>query len=254
MAVPAPAVVLVPGLGLDDDAWDGIRLHLPVTSQVVRLPALGLKYPRGLAVRVEDQAQRLLRHPGVAGAGPVVLVGHSASCSVVVEAALRSTDVVGLVLLGPVDPRATGWPRMAQQWLRSARHERPREVPRLLPQYLRTGLRSVFAGMDAMRAYRTDEAATRLRLPVVVVRGERDRISQAPWCEELAAAPGRRLDTVDRAGHMVNITHPWVVAAAVMDVVAVVAGTVHGLDPGTGPATGRRDGPPDGTRGATRSG
>lgn len=232
MAVPAPAVVLVPGLGLDDDAWDGLRLHLPLTSQVVRLPSLGLTAPRGLDVWVEDQAQRLLDHPDVAAAGPVVLVGHSASCAVVVEAALRSSDVVGLVLLGPVDPRATGWPRMAQQWLRTARHERPREVPRLLPQYLRTGLRSIIGGMDTMRVYRTDQAAVGLRVPVVVVRGERDRISQAPWCEELTAAPGRRLDTVDRAGHMVNITHPWAVAAAVMDVVAVVAGTTGGLGPG----------------------
>lgn len=210
---PGPLVVLVPGLGLDHRAWQAVRRGLPSPGVVLPLPALGLGAPRGTDLTVQAQAGRVVRL--LPSGRPVVLVGHSASCAVVVEVA-RRTAVAGLVLIGPVtDPRAATWPRMVAQWLRTARHERPQEVPVLLPQYARTGVWSMLRGMDATRRYRTDHALAGLDVPVEIVRGEHDRIATPEWCTTLVAGDGDRVTTVAGAGHMVPVTHPAAVPAAV---------------------------------------
>ena len=232
---PAPAdpvVVLVPGLGLDGRAWRRVGALLPGRHRVVGLPSLGRRAARGVDLRVEPQADRLLAELPVDGTGGVVLVGHSASCPVVVEAAVRADHVVGLVLVGPVtDPRARTWPAMVAQWLRTASHERLRELPVLVPQYGRTGPIAMVRGMTAVRRYRTDHTLARLRLPVVVVRGSRDRIAPQDWSGHLAVLAGGRLDTVEGAAHMVPLTHPDAVATVVRDV-----GTARGAA-GRGPST-----------------
>jgi len=151
----------------------------------------------------------------------VVLVGHSASCPAVVEAAMRSQTVVGLVLIGPVtDPRAVTWPRMLGQWIRTAAYERPWEAPVLVPQYLHTGVATMVRSMDAMRWYRTDQSLARLRIPVVVVRGAQDRIASEEWSARLSAVALGRLHTVGGAAHMVPLTHPDAVVAAVREVIS----------------------------------
>lgn len=217
-----PLVVLVPGLGLDDRAWARVRRRLPGRHRVVLLPSLGRRAAGGTDLRVERQAERLLDElhadTSVSAVG-VVLVGHSASCPVVVEAAARSDLVVGLVLVGPVtDPRARTWPRMLGQWLRTASHERLREVPVLVPQYRRTGPFAMVRGMGSVRGYRTDETLARLELPVVVVRGTGDRIARHDWSNRLARLVGGRLDTVPGAAHMVPLTHPGALVTAVLAV------------------------------------
>ena len=223
-ARPDPTVVLVPGLGLDARAWARVRARLPGRASVVTLPSLGRRSARGTDLRVEAQAERLLEALVATGADQAVLVGHSASCAVVVEAARRSTLVVGLVLIGPVtDPRARTWPRMLGQWLRTATHERVREACVLVPQYRQTGARSMQRGMDAVRWYRTDLEIARLDLPVVVMRGTQDRIAAQDWCQRLADLSRGRLITVDRAAHMVPLTDPDAVATAVHDVRSAIA-------------------------------
>ncbi len=133
-----------------------------------------------------------------------------------VEAAALSSRVVGLVLIGPVtDPEADTWPRMLSQWLRAARFERAREVPVLTPQYRRTGVAGMLRGMDAIRSYRTDVGLADLSLPVEIIRGHHDRIASLPWCSSLRDVSGGRLADVEGAGHMVPLTHPTVIAAAV---------------------------------------
>ena len=86
-----------------------MRQRLAGRVHTVLLPSLGRRSARGTDLRVERQAERLLSELAVQGADSVVLVGHSASCPVVVvEATVRSQIVAGLVLIGPVtDPKAS---------------------------------------------------------------------------------------------------------------------------------------------------
>jgi pimeloyl-ACP methyl ester carboxylesterase len=211
---PGRAVVFVPGLGLDGRSWRHVREELRGPSAVVLLPSMGRRAPRGTHLSVERQAQRLLE--ALPEGEAVILVGHSASCPVVVEAASRTPDVVGLVLVGPVtDPGARTWPRMLAQWARTAGHERLGEAPALAPQYRHTGILGMLRGMDAIRRFRTDVALSRLALPVEIVRGDTDRIASQDWSSVLRRVSDGRLTTVPGAAHMVPLTHPHAVVAAV---------------------------------------
>lgn len=133
----------------------------------------------------------------------------------VVDAATRTSAVVGLVLVGPVtDPDAVSWPGMLVRWLRTARHERLWELPVLAPQYRSTGVRSMVRGMNHVRRYRTDAGLSTLSLPTIVVRGQHDRIAPGPWCDRLAVTTRSAVTSVPGAAHMVPLTHPHVIAEA----------------------------------------
>jgi pimeloyl-ACP methyl ester carboxylesterase len=211
---PGALVVLVPGLGLDARAWTLVRLLLTTPSLVIPLPTLGSPAGPGTDLTVEQQGRRLLAAlpPG----RRVILVGHSASCPVVVDTARRTSTVAGLVLIGPVtDPAAVSWPRMIARWLRTAIHEPLWELPVLAPQYRATGPRSMVRGLNHTRRYRTDTGLSALSVPTLIIAGRRDRIAPAPWCDQLARTVGTTVLSVPRAAHMVPLTDPQVIAHAV---------------------------------------
>jgi pimeloyl-ACP methyl ester carboxylesterase len=220
-------VVFVPGLGLDARAWRTVRSGLDDESVVVLLPSLGEPAPRGTALGVEHQAQRLLRD--LPSGRELVLVGHSASCPVVVEAAARSADVIGLVLVGPVtDPQARTWPSILRQWVRTALHERLWELPILAPQYRRTGVLTMLRGIDAIRHFPTHVALGPLPIPVEVLRGQFDRIAPSPWCRQLVDLADGDLTSVEGAAHMLPLTHPQAIVSAIGRVVTTARGITTG--------------------------
>ena len=207
-------VVFVPGLGLDARSWASVRARLTMPSLVVTLPSLGRHAAPDADLHVEAQSRRLLA--ALPTQGDVILVGHSAGCPVVVDAAARLSRVVGLVLVAPVtDPRARSWPRMLAQWARTAVHEHPDELPLLAPQYRWTGPMSMLRGMTRTRRYRTAVGLSRQTVPTHVIRGQRDRIASERWCAELADSSLAELVSVPRAAHMVPLTHPNVIVDSI---------------------------------------
>lgn len=216
---PDPLVVFVPGMGLDEEEWGLVRAGLSGPSIVLLLPSMGKPAPRHGDLRAPAQATRLLE--GLPAGSPVVLVAHSASCPVVVDLATRSRDVVGLVLVGPVtDPAAASWPAMLVQWARTAVHEHLSEGATLARQWWRTGPLSMLKGMNEVRYFRTDLALELVRAPVEIVRGDKDRIATQRWSARLAQMSNGRLSTVEKAAHMVPLTHPDAVTAAVQRILA----------------------------------
>ena len=214
-------VVFVPGLGLDAREWAGVWPLLAGPSTVVSVPSMGRPARRRADLSVPALANEL-RDTLAEGDG-VVLVGHSASCQVVAQAAADDDRVAGVVLVGPTtDPAAKGWLRLVARWVRTAPHERTWEVRALAPQYRRTGLRSIAAGMHRVRHHRVDDALASTSVPVVVVRGEHDRIAPQQWCRHLAEVSGGEVRTVAGGAHMLPLTHPDAVAEAVASVRARV--------------------------------
>jgi pimeloyl-ACP methyl ester carboxylesterase len=218
----ASHLLAVPGLGLGVEAWRPTLIRWGAGDGHVHLlegygvPRAGPE-PRTPADLARDLVGALR--------GPTILLGHSSSCQVVAHAArLRPELVDGLVIVGPTtDPRARSWPALAGLWARTAAHEDPRQVPSLVRQYRRTGLRSMLATMDQAR--RDDLVATLsdVRCPVVLVRGAHDRIARRPWLGMLAATgPDRTVVELPVGAHMVPLTHSAVLArevGAVLDVV-----------------------------------
>jgi len=215
-------VVAVPGLGLSAAVPGHTLDRLSRPSRVVELPAFGRPAPRGTRLSPDELARQLLARIEALAVGPAVLFGHSASCQVVAAAAAVAPErAAGLVLVGPTtDPRSRGWPVLAARWLRTAVHERPGQVPRLVHDYSRTGLGAMRRGMDAARHHRIDRALAEVRCPVLVVRGRHDRIAPADWTAALAAtAPRGRAHTLPAGGHMVPITHAAALAAVIEEFV-----------------------------------
>lgn len=199
--------MLVPGLGLDERSSARIRDELPA-AVVVLLPGMGLAAP---VPSVDELAERLLAS---LGEGPVVLAGHSQSCQVVAVAA-RDPRVRAAVLLGPTtDPRLRSASGLARRWLATAAREPLRQVPLVLRQWWATGPRAMLA---LWRSAAPDPVEQRLRqvdVPVLVVRGTRDRLCDADWAAAVAAAaPRGRLVELPGAAHLTPQTHPAEVAA-----------------------------------------
>ena len=198
--------MLVPGLGLD--ARSSTRLRARIAGKVVPLPGMG---QRETVPSVDELAQHLA---GELGEGPVLLVGHSQSCQVVVATAQRDARVVGVVLLGPTtDPRLRSPAGLAVRWLRTAVREPLRTVPLVLAQWARTGPRAMAALWRRAAPDRIDRRLPEVRVPVVVVRGTRDALCPHDWAARLAAtAPDGRLVEIPGAAHLTVQTRPAEVA------------------------------------------
>ncbi|GAA4542361.1 alpha/beta hydrolase [Pseudonocardia xishanensis] len=214
---PDTPLVGVPGLGLSAATLRPV-LHRLGGGTVVTLPGFGEPVPRHLPVDPQTQAGRLLDRVTELGIDTCVLLGHSASCQVVVEAAARAPGVVAaLVLIGPTtDPRARTRSRLAARWLRTSVHERPAQVPLLVRDYARTGPTAMVRTMGAARRHRIETALVGVSCPVLVLRGPRDRISPADWTDTLArVAPHGASTTLESGAHMVPLTEPDALAAAI---------------------------------------
>jgi pimeloyl-ACP methyl ester carboxylesterase len=221
-----PLAVVVPGLGLTADAYRGVvdELGAAVPTAVVALPAFGLRAEPGAALDPEtsadDLARRLADH-GVLAGGPVVLVGHSASCQVVAELARRHPHAVrGLVLVGPTaDPRMSPRRHLVARWLRTAVHEDARRVPGMLRAYATTRLSGFAAALRAARRRDLRATLAASTVPVLLGRGPHDHLSPAVWLDDLARSrPGTEVATAPHGAHNLPLTRPadvarWVAAA-----------------------------------------
>jgi pimeloyl-ACP methyl ester carboxylesterase len=193
-----------------------LRLLQGTESTTVALPGYGMPPEPDTAMEPAALAARLLQHPAIRRAPRAILLGHSASCQIVAEAAIRDpAGVAGLILVGPTtDPRAVSWPALAARWLRTAVWERPGQIPVLARDYRHTGLLPMGRAMNAARRQRIDHALRMVSCPVLIVRGRHDRIAPADWTSALARlAPRGRAVTLAEGAHMVPITHPAALAA-----------------------------------------
>jgi pimeloyl-ACP methyl ester carboxylesterase len=152
------------------------------------------------------------------GEGPLVLAGHSQGCQVVAAAA-GDPRVRGLVLLGPsTDPRLWSRAALAWRWLRTALGEPWWQLPLILAQWAHTGPRRMVALWRASAPDRIDRRLATVHVPVVVVRGSRDRLCDADWAAGLAAAaPDGRLVELAGAAHMTPQTRPAEVARVLIE-------------------------------------
>jgi pimeloyl-ACP methyl ester carboxylesterase len=231
------SAVLVPGLGLGPESWGptvtALRRAGTLDGGLVRtvlLPGYGepdrRRSPLAPDVLARTVVDRLDPHTAV------LLVGLSAGCQLAAHVALQAPGrVAALVLVGPTtDPRALTWPRLVRRWVATARSEPVSQLPALVRQYRRTGLGAMVRAMDAARRDRLEDVLARASCPVLLVRGAHDRIAPEDWISALArpeaagASAWRRSVSLDAGAHMVPFTHGDLVAAAIHEFLADLAG------------------------------
>lgn len=230
----------IPGLGLSVRGWEPTLARLeqrpdlrpderPDPQQAaiaVALPAYGVPAAWGSALDPRSSAEQLIARLDELRIGRAVLLGHSASCQVIAEVARTAPDrVAALVLVGPTgDPAARPWTALVRRWTRTVWWEPLWQVPYLLRDYTHSGMISFTRAMDAARRHRLDDTVASIRCPILLVRGAHDHICPPAWLDRLAGRSGHAMiATVPGAAHMVPLTHPRELAAALRPFLAAAS-------------------------------
>ena len=209
-------------------AWNVVLLHGLVASSTYMVPtAMGLaphfrvyapdlpgfgrsqkpRRPLDVAGLADSLASWMdsadLAHPAI--------VANSSGCQFAVDFASRYPERCGpLVLLGPtLDTRQRGTPTQVLRWLADGVREPP-SLNVIMAQDYRT-----FGFLRALRAVRSarrdvpEQKLPHIRTPVLVARGQKDRIVPRAQAEALVRTlPQGRLEEVPGAGHTLNFNSP----------------------------------------------
>ncbi|MDP2310811.1 MAG: alpha/beta fold hydrolase [Pseudomonadota bacterium] len=215
-----PVLVFVHGIGVSSRYFVPLMQELAGSFRCVApdLPGYGHSPGPKLALDVPGLADALAAFLDVLGIPPanVTLVANSLGCQVIAALAERDPErTAPLVLIAPtLDPatRDHFW----RSVLRASIREPLSLLPILLVDYLRFGLRRFIA---TSRHALADDIALRLpkiRVPVLVIEGGRDRIVTVPWATHLARLlPRGQFALVADAAHAVHYSRPAVVAGLI---------------------------------------
>jgi pimeloyl-ACP methyl ester carboxylesterase len=220
--LPAPAVVLVHGIGVSHRYLR--RLHGVLAESVdtysVDLPGFGSTPRPKHTMPVADQASYILGAMEQLGVLDFVIVGHSMGAQFAIEAARQQpARIPFVVLMGPVVDckRRT----VAQQALAlgqdSLFFESPSSNALVFSDYLRCGPRWYLKNLRVMMGYRMEQRIAGVAAPVLVVRGANDPVASAEWCRRLAErATSGRLAEIAGTGHVVQHNRSAEVAEAIL--------------------------------------
>lgn len=214
------AFVLVHGIGVGLSYFTRLAPLLAEQGpvHVLELPGFGRAPKPAHVLTVEEHAGlvvALLRSIG----RPVVLVGQSMGCQVVLEAALRTPELVErLVMIGAVtDPDERSAPMQALRLAQDVLGEPPATNLAVFSEYLRCGPRRYLATLPSMLHYDTDAGVAAVTVPTLLVRGANDPICRRPWARRLAArlAVGRLVE-IPGAVHNAQHSRPRATASAIL--------------------------------------
>lgn len=218
----APAMMHVHGFGLSG------RYLLPTAERladefhtlVPDLPGFGRsgKMPNGLDI--PDLAHAAARFLDDRGIDKVTLVGNSMGCPVILEFAHHYPERLDRAILVSPAGGAYNSPlrRAVGQLTRDGGREPPRMMRVATPDYLRFGVPSTFKLFSAMTHYPSLQRLLELRLPTLVVIGDRDPLLPHPdRVQEVASATDNHVLVVriEGAAHAINFSHPGELAHAI---------------------------------------
>ncbi|MEV7619236.1 alpha/beta hydrolase [Microbacterium sp. NPDC089321] len=219
-AGPRP-IVLLHGIGMGRSVYLDLTTHLDGRIIGLDLPGFGEapEPPKTPTMeRLADLVAAFLRSRGIDDA---VILGHSMGSQIAAELAVRHPDVVSaLVLAGPtVNSASRSIRAQAGYLLWDLLHERPVVLWRGAREYLRGGPNLV-RKMKATIVHRPENAYPRVRVPVLVVRGQRDPLAPMKWCREiLDMVPDARFAEIPDHGHGTLISDSSGAAATIRDFV-----------------------------------
>ena len=221
-AAVSPTVVLVHGVVSSRYLAPTARVLAPSCRVLAPdLPGFGASpTPPGAVLDIAGYADTLAAALSAAGVAGATVVGHSVGAQVVVELALRHPWAAGrLVLAGPtVDPRARSLRAQYGRWLANVPGEPvafnlllAREIIEIGPQRMLSTFRHALSHPIADRL-------PALAIPVLVVRGEKDRVAPQRWAEEIAASVANaRVAVIADAAHSVVYNAPVELAQIISD-------------------------------------
>lgn len=198
-------VLLVHGFGISSSYFVPAARRLGAIFDVYApdLPGHGKSDTPPRALDVPALASALREWCAAVGIERARVVANSMGCQTAAELALREPDFVErLVLIGPtVDTAARNPLALAWRLAAGGVHERWSMTRLLVRDYLRMGPRA-FAELGFMLADRIEEKLPRMRMPVLLVRGQHDRVAPQRWIDALARiTPNARVVVIADGAH-----------------------------------------------------
>lgn len=208
-----PAVVLVHGLVISGRYMTPTAELLAPDYRVYipDLPGFGESEKPSHALDVSGLADSLAAWMGVVGLGRAALLGNSMGCQIVADLAARHPGLVErAVLQGPtVDPGERTVLRQVVRWIADSPRESPGQLPIMVRDYRRAGVRRAIHTFRHAMADRIEDKLPRVQALTLVVRGSRDPLVPQRWAEEATALlPKGRLAVIPGAAHTLNYSHP----------------------------------------------
>lgn len=225
-------VVLVHGIGVSHRYFARLHRALAPHTEVVSLdlPGFGGLPSPDRDLDVAAMASAIGEALDALRLGPVVLVGHSMGAQWVVELANQRPELVErVVAIGPVaDHRHRSVFAQTRALAVDSLAETPLINLLVFTDYARCGISWYLAQLRHMIAYPLEERVAALRVPLLVVRGDRDPIAGVRWCRELRdrAAAGT-LVHIPHSHHVAQHAAPRAVAGAIL---------AHGREPRPAPS------------------
>ena len=184
-------VVLVHGLAVSH------RYLMPTAARLARrhpvaaldLPGFGLSDEPGRVLDTRELADALGGWLAATGDEPVVLLGNSYGCQVIVDLVARRPAVAAAVVLaGPtVDPAARSATRQVLRWLSDAVREPPAQGLILLRDARDAGARRLARTLRHAVRDGIEDTLPDVPMPALVVRGGIEPIVPARWAQQAAA-------------------------------------------------------------------
>ena len=205
----ASAVVLVHGLSMSSlymlptaqRLAEHFRVYLP------DLPGYGRSQKPRDSLNIVELADILAAWMDALEIGPAVMVGNSLGCNFIAALNDRAPSLIThAVLIGLYpDPTSRTYFRTIKRGFYQLFFEPPDFIAVALMDYIAHGFKRTFQTLDHAFNDPFEERLTRMTMPVLVVRGQHDRITSAVWSEASAQVlPQGRLVTIPGGGHVVN--------------------------------------------------
>lgn len=225
-----PAYILVHGIGVSHRYLRKLHRQLARSAPTysLDLPGFGGTPRPGRQLPVEEYGAFIAEALKASGIHTYILVGHSMGVQFAIEAALSAPSRARrLVLMGPVvDERHRSARRQGVAlFLDALLRESPSSNWAVFTDYLRCGPRWYFTELPVMMEYPTEQRLAGINVPVLVLRGEQDRIAGREWSRRLSCvAPQGFFSEIPRTGHVAQHLRPREVAGAITSFAAATPG------------------------------
>lgn len=216
--------LLVHGIGMGRIVFKDMAPPLATQGRVVApdLAGFGDSPEPGSATDIEQSAANLAAFIESFGVRKAVLVGHSMGTQIVTQLAADRPDLIeGLVLIAPtVNRHERTALRQAARMIQDLTGEGPKVLLIGIYEYFKTNPVWFVNKLRFMLNQRIEDICPRVRIPVLVIRGETDRVCPRGWTQEVTAAfPSARMEEIRGRGHEAIIKSPQPVASMILDYV-----------------------------------
>ena len=208
-----PAIVLVHGLGVSGDYYikyaEELKSYFDV--YIVDLPGYGKTPKPAKPLTIQELADVVTSFINESYISNSIIVGQSMGCQIVSHAAAKAPLLFSKVmLLAPTSnsKERTLFLQGFRLW-QDTFHESLKVNFIVFTNYARMGLRRFLITSRYMVEDHIEETVKKIKLPILIVSGSKDKIAPKEWAEFLAStAPDGKVVEIVSAPHLLQYQKP----------------------------------------------